>query len=185
MKITAITRFKHGGLWSILKRIDWTQSKLAEMCGFSPYVIGDIINLQRRPTVEQANTIQRVLGDAGEFLDVLSEWPETFAGLKRGFNVEHTEDIPLERLIDHPEILQIPEEFPADYSGLSAALESIPARERKALEKVWLEEKTLKESSDEMGYAGGGERARQLSNKALRLLRHPKRIATILEQDYP
>ena len=107
MKITAITRYKHGELYSILKRIGWTQSELARQTKISICRIGDIINLVTRPTSDQADAIQKAIGTAGEYLDVLSEWPESFDGLKRGYKREQTSEVPMERLIFHPEVLQL------------------------------------------------------------------------------
>ena len=59
MKITAITRYKHGELYAILQRIGWTQSELARQTNLRIGTIGDIINLVKRPTVEQADAIQK------------------------------------------------------------------------------------------------------------------------------
>jgi transcriptional regulator with XRE-family HTH domain len=84
MNITAITRYKHGDLYSVLQRIGWSQKDLARKTGIYAGLIGKIINLVRRPTAEQADAIQKAVGDAGEYIDVLSAWPESFEGLKRG-----------------------------------------------------------------------------------------------------
>jgi len=92
MRITAITKFKHGGLWAALKELGWKQSRLARECGLPPSIIGSIINLQTRPTVKNANTIQRVLGSHGVYFDPTVEWPDVFRGMKTRITVEKTKD---------------------------------------------------------------------------------------------
>ena len=65
MKITAVTKFKHGELYAMLQRVGWKQSDLARNSGLSENRIGEIINLQRRPIQKEADAIQRALGTVG------------------------------------------------------------------------------------------------------------------------
>lgn len=123
MNVTAITRFKQGDLWAILRKLGWTNKKLAEKCGLNQTTIGKVINLQSRPTQKVADAIQRALGEAGEYFDVLAVWPETFKGLGRGFRIEKTQEVPLDRLIDHPEILELPAPEPDQTEEVDLALE--------------------------------------------------------------
>lgn len=177
MKITAITRYKHGELYSILKRIGWTQSELARKTGLHNNTICNIINLINRPTVEQANAIQKAVGTAGEYLDVLSEWPETFEGLGRGYKREQTAEVEMERLIDHPEVLQIaaPE---YDDNNIEEHIESVmsemPKQTQIVLRERFWNGKTLKETSKNINRSI--ERVRVIEFKAMRMLRHPSRL---------
>jgi len=69
MEITAITKFKHGGLFKALRKLGWSQNELARRTGLSPNWIGQIINLHTRPSRQQADAIQKAFGDAGEYLE--------------------------------------------------------------------------------------------------------------------
>ena len=87
MKITALTRYKHGELYAVLKRLGWNQSELSRRSGLAATLVGRIINLQYRPSQKMADAIQKAIGEAGEFFDVLEQWPEDFKGLKKLFDI--------------------------------------------------------------------------------------------------
>jgi len=108
MKITAITRFKHAGLYAALKQLGWSQAELARRTGFSNGYIGNCINMVKRPLINVASKIQTVLGEMGIYIDVRAEWPEVFEGLKHGYHVEQTAEVEMESLEDHPEVLELP-----------------------------------------------------------------------------
>lgn len=181
MKITAITRYKHGELYAMLHRIGWTQVELARQTNLSAYTIGGIINLVKRPTPEQADAIQKALATAGEYLDVLLEWPETFEGLKRGCKHEQTADVELESLIGCREamMLQAPEpEHAAKVArALDEVMDELPERYRDVLTARYLDNKTLKEIGKQLGVSA--PRARQVVADALRKMRHPSRISRL------
>jgi RNA polymerase sigma factor (sigma-70 family) len=185
MKITAITRYKHGELYAILQRIGWNQSELARKTGLSNSVIRDTINLVRRPTAEQADAIQKAIGAAGEYLDVLSEWPETFAGLKRGYKFQQTAEVEMDRLLDHPEALQIAAPEYKDNDELHECLESLISKMPNQIQIVLRERfwngKTHEEIGDEVNVSRG--RVQQIESKALRMLRHPTCIRKLRELD--
>ena len=181
MKITAITRYKHGELYAILKRLGWSQAELARQSGLQNTIIGDVINLLQRPSIKQANAIQMALGKAGEFLDVLAEWPATFAGIKKGYKVEATADIPMDRMLDHPEMLQIA--APEEYSGVSQrcidetideVIGELSENQQIVLRERFWNRKSLEEVGEMLGT--GREGVRQIELKSLRLLRHPSKI---------
>ena len=178
MKITAITKYKHGELYAIIQRIGWTQCELARQTDMSASQIGDIINLVKRPTVKQADAIQKAVGAAGEYLDVLAEWPETFEGLKRGYKREQTAEVELENLIGNREAMMLPAPETEDTSELDSALETVMAdltqRERDVLKDRFWNDLTLKQTGEK--YRVGGQRIRGIEADALRRLRHPKRI---------
>jgi transcriptional regulator with XRE-family HTH domain len=173
MKITAITKYKHGELYAALQRLGWNQSELARRTGFNVSTIGKIINLVKRPSVKQADAIQKVLAEAGEYFDVLADWPEIFKGLKPGFKRVQTAEIEMDSLLDHPEVLQLPapnyEEDP-HAQALPFAMCKLTNRQHFVLqERFWHKRKTediarsLKCSKSNVG---------QIERRALRELRN-------------
>lgn len=186
MKITAITRYKHGELYAILKRLGWSQAELARRTGLRPELIGEIINLARRPSAKQADAIQSALGQAGEYLDVLSEWPEAFVGLQRGYKRVQTEDVEMDRLLDHPEVLQLAapevEETTEIDERLEALIGELPEKEQVVLrERIW-NGNTLNGIGKKIGVSGC--RVRHIADKALRRLQHPSRIQRLAANIY-
>jgi|TARA_R110000868_G_C10690148_1_gene748229 DNA-directed RNA polymerase sigma subunit (sigma70/sigma32) len=181
VKITAVTKFKHGELYAMLQRVGWKQSDLARNSGLSENRIGEIINLQRRPIQKEADAIQRALGTVGEYLDVLSEWPETFVGLKRGYRREQTIDVPMERLLDHPEALQIAApEYQDDEieERVKSVISKLPERNRQILIKRFWENKKLEEISNEIGV--GKQQVHNLEKRSIRMLMHPARARKLM-----
>lgn len=181
MKITAVTKFKHGELYAMLQRVGWKQSDLARNSGLSENRIGEIINLQRRPIQKEADAIQRALGTVGEYLDVLSEWPEMFVGLKRGYRREQTIDVPMERLLDHPEALQIAApEYQDDEieERVKSVISKLPERNRQILIKRFWENKKLEEISNEIGV--GKQQVHNLEKRSIRMLMHPARARKLM-----
>lgn len=136
MKITAITKFKHGSLWAALKQLNWTQSEFARQCDMQPTAIGTIINLQQRPTEKEANTIQRVLGEKGIYFDPTQEWPETFRGLPKRITIEQTKEVTaleLKAAQTYYNQLALPESTEREDEVL-AAMPVLTERERKVIE---------------------------------------------------
>jgi RNA polymerase sigma factor (sigma-70 family) len=182
MKITAITKFKHGELFAILKKLGWSQLELARRAGVDAGAIGKVINLHKRPSKGIATAIQRAIGEAGEYLDVLEQWPETFVGIERGAKHEVTRDIEFESLLECPEAMLIPARDSCDNQELAGvlddALKELTPRDRRVIEMIFYEGKTLQQSGDELSIAR--ERVRQIGCRAIRVLRHPE-IAQKLE----
>jgi RNA polymerase sigma factor (sigma-70 family) len=185
MNITAITRYKHGDLYNLLKQLGWTQAELARRTGMHACTLGGIINLARRPTVDQADRIQRALGEAGVYLDVLSTWPETFAGLKPGYKVEQTADIDMGTLVGCHEALMIAAPEPVDTTDIDAAVEEAVSRldpdHRTVIQRHFMNEETLKEIGDDLHLSPSGVGQRGV--QALRKLRRPEVLGT-LESHY-
>jgi RNA polymerase sigma factor (sigma-70 family) len=98
MKVTAVTRFKHGGLLTALRQANLTGSELARRIKKSPNCISELLNLKARPSEDLANRIQRVLAETGVVIDVLEFWPEDFRPLKRSVVVEETQEIEVDKL---------------------------------------------------------------------------------------
>ena len=173
MKITAITRYKHGELYAILNRLGWTQSELARRAGLDAGRVGEVVNLNKRPSQKTANAIQNALGEAGEYFDVLEQWPETFQGIKKGTTKEETMEVPMECLIGCREAMKLPAPEQQSGDGLDTVMDeclaTLTERERQVIEARFYEYRTL----DEVGgqYRVGRERVRQIEAKALRKLR--------------
>jgi RNA polymerase sigma factor (sigma-70 family) len=183
MKITAITRYKHGELYEILNRVGWTQSELARQTNIRVTQISDIINLVRRPTIEQADAIQAAFGTVGEYLDVLTEWPETFLGIKRGYKRETTAEVPMERLLDHAEVLQIsaPEYEDNDLEErMEYVMSCLPNRSRTVLRERFWNGKTFKQIGKEIKITPS--RVSAIVGIAIRMLRHPMMIRKLRER---
>jgi RNA polymerase sigma factor (sigma-70 family) len=181
MKITAITRYKHAGLYALLNRIGWTQLELSRRANLTIRTVNDIINLVRRPTGEQADAIQSAIGEAGEYLDVLAEWPESFTGLKHGYKHEQTADVEMENILGCSEALRLQYEEPVEDSWLDTAIDEIlgtlTEREALVLRERFYYKKTLDKIAEMIGTQR--ERVRQIEAVALRKLRHPKRISIL------
>lgn len=176
MNIASITRYKHGNIYKLLQKLEWSQLELARRSGLCGSVVGNIINLQRRPNEEQANAIQRAFGEADEYLDVLEEWPDAFR-LERGFKREEVADVPVGNLLYSKEMLALEFESTAApkelVDGIEAAMDDLDVREKKALEG-FMDGRTLKEIGKNIKVSN--ERCRQIQMRALQKLRRPSRI---------
>ena len=149
MKLTAITRFKQGDLWNALRRLGWNQCELAQRSGLKPTTIGGVINLQRRPSERVANAIQFALAEAGEYVDVLTIWPDSFKGLEKGFKIEETREVELLGL-ENAMALMAPEqseEMQERIETLQEAMQELPPRQREIIEEV------MDGESNQAGYA--------------------------------
>ncbi len=178
MRITAITRFKEATIHALLRKLNWSQSELARRSGIHPVTVGEFINLRRKPTQEQANKIQTAFGEAGEFVDVVSLWPESFNGFRESLIIEQTKEVPEHLLLDFMEhersrLLDQPiVDFGEDGIGqdmaekVPYALSLLPQRHQSILKDRVLEELTY----DEIGAKHGvtRERVRQIVLESIR-----------------
>lgn len=179
MKITAITKYKHAGLLALLRKLGWSQTELAVRAGLAVSRINEYVNLRRRPTKQDAEIIQRVCAEAGEYLDVLEQWPELFVGLKAGRHKEETMDVPMERLLECKEAMQLPgptlSYSEEELEDLSQALDMVVHRlnplEESAVRGVYLEGKSISDLAKERGVCG--EAVSYQLESGLRRLRHP------------
>ena len=178
MRITAITRFKHGDLYNALKEAGWTQLELGRKAGVCASTVGIIINMKWRPTEEIANKIQAAFGRAGIVLDVLELWPESFAGIKKSIIIEETRDIEpvqLEGAIKQTPMqlmdLDITKEI------LHDVLQQLTNRERKVLTMRFFEGLTMAEVGKRLKRSGS--LIGRIEAKALRKLRHPARLRAL------
>ena len=177
MRVTAITRFKHAGILELLRRLNWTQTDLAKKSGLSTSVVGNIINLKHRPTAEAAQKIQFAFGEAGCFLDILAEWPETFHGNGNSIIIEQTEDITLLNDSTTPLIndkVEITGETLDLLNIIEMLLKTLSPMEAKVISKRFFGGESPRQIADKLGVW-----PTQITNweaKALRKLRHPTRI---------
>jgi RNA polymerase sigma factor (sigma-70 family) len=174
MKMAAITSSDNDALNQALIRLDWTQSDLARHSKININTIGDIIDLQKLPTEQEANAIQRALGKAGEYIDVLELWPVTFAIPKSGDEKQRGLNIRFESLWDHVEAMQlaIPE---FENEGLEEAVEMVLSKLSKQAHEVlkrrfWKGENRAK-IGDVLGVTP--DRVRQIESRAFNRLKHP------------
>ena len=188
MKIAAITKFKHGGLWEALKKLGWTQSRLADECKISKASIGQICNLTHRPSVNQAELIERILLAAGVDWDSKDEWPETFKGFKTKIKLEQIaelDNLQLEAVQEFYFQRQIdgdPDTLPYDAEALDNALGMVSSEEKLVLEKRFglngSSPLTLKQIGDSLFCTP--ENVRRIESSALRKLRSAK-VLTLLQ----
>lgn len=186
MKITAITKFKHAGIWNALTRLNWSATELATRCQVSVTTITGILNLNRRPSSELADKIQNTLGKAGEYIDVLGGWPESFKGMRSGCSIEQTANVEPETLVGNLEAMMVaaPENCDREqaYNAIDSAIADLPKRHQEVLKYRFYENLTY----DQIGkiFSVTRERTRQIEHAALRKLRHPVRIQKLEEAYY-
>jgi RNA polymerase sigma factor (sigma-70 family) len=180
MKITAITKYKHGELHAALTRLGWSIAELARRCKATHSNVCAVINLKLRPSPKLANKIQMALGKEGIFLDVLEQWPEAFK-IRRRFERIETMDIPMERLIGCREAMMVlaPEQNKEeDWSvSINGILETLTERQRLVIVERFYNSNSLEGVANKLGLTC--ERVRQIEAKALRKLRHPERICDL------
>ena len=163
MEIAGVIKFKHGGLWKALKTLGWSQSELARRSGQTPSQIGDIINMKSRPSVERAICIEIPLGEAGQYVDILSEWPDDFRMKTKG-ELSVYQEISREQL-SGPN----PQEILERKEMVENALERCTWEERALLELRYINGETLQEIADREGCTRSNIGSKV--NKALRKVR--------------
>lgn len=103
MRIAAITKFKEGVIFGLLRQLQWSQSELARRSGVSPTTISKIICLRSKPAAKVAQKIQNAFGAVGVFVDVTSIWPENFVGFEASVSLEQYAEIDPGALLDFRE----------------------------------------------------------------------------------
>jgi transcriptional regulator with XRE-family HTH domain len=184
MKIAAITKFKHGEIFECLQQLGWSQHDLAVRCGTSDCRIGEVVNLKKRPTQRLANSIQLAFGEAGVFMDVLGQWPESFRGLGRGrrpLMMLQVKEIPEGLLLDQQSVFQLAAPNQVDDETkefVESMMSEISPKERGVIERRFFDGLALDEVGKEMGVTR--ERVRQIEGKAIRKMRvHAKKNAML------
>lgn len=189
MKITAVTKFKHGVLFNAMKKLGWSQKRLAKEAGTDMGTIGNICNLKSRPSIKTANAIQNAFGNNGIYIDVTEAWPETFKGFGRTVTIEQTQEVEMLKLEAEQEFSR---RLALNFNGsidserlnvLNKCLETLDEKEKKVINLRFLENsKTLEVIGKEMGCTR--ERIRQLQFSAFRKINRKMKCAEALENTY-
>jgi RNA polymerase sigma factor (sigma-70 family) len=155
-------------------RLGWTRSDLARRSKISVNIIGDIINLKKPPTEPEANAIQRALGKAGEYIDVLEFWSATFAIPKDSDGKQPRLDIRFESLWDHAEAMQLAVPEPEN-EGLEEAVELMLSKLSKRTYEVLKRRFWKGENRTRIGDVLGvtRDRVRQIESRAFNTLKDP------------
>lgn len=155
MKITAITRLKHGEIFETLRTLNWSVKDLAQKSGVSYRTLIDVINLKKKPTAEIANKIQAAFGSAGVYFDVASTWPDVFVGLESGYSIETTCDVDFEKLLNGDDFIRIDDEFRFRDTDkcrrMEIAIGLLQPRQQQILESHAVDGKTFDEIAKELG----------------------------------
>ena len=155
---------KHRLLVRTLKRAGWTQKELAARSGLSENDISAFVLLNRYPTDEKANAIQKAFGEVNIYFDVLEAWPLRY----RSLVTEQFDDECYLSFGDSAEGVELAEIV----SRVHEAVATLTKRQQ-AIIHDWMEGYTYEELAQRFGF--GKERARQLVSRALRQLRYPSR----------
>jgi RNA polymerase sigma factor (sigma-70 family) len=181
MKIAAITRYKQGDIYTALQQLGWTQTRLAQEIGCWPYIVGLIINLKKKPTVELANKIQAVFGEHDIYIDVTKLWPETFQPLTKNLRVQvaEVELLSLEGTTLCLEDNSSPILDNEEREIVEAFLDSLSDREKEIVTMRFFDGLTLNEIGLRLHIST--ERVRQIILKTLRKCRRPRIMSRMTE----
>lgn len=174
MNIAAVTKFKQGDVYAALKRLGWTQSELARRAGINAGQVGDVLNLKHRPSLRVAEAIQVALAEAGEYIDIMTVWPESFPGFTKSVKVEQIRDVGddgirslSERVDSHAALPFYPNDD--DRRELEIALGGLSPKEQRIIQDRFYENKTLRGVGSEINLSA--DRVRQIECVALKKLR--------------
>lgn len=181
MKVTAVTKFKQGDLYNALKKLGWTQTELAKRSGVSQQAIGYALNLRNKPSLSNINRIQKAFAHAGEYLDVLTIWPEDFKGFNKSVTVEQTKEVDLALLgASIPALHDTMKPNLDDARRLiEKSLATLPEREAKIIRQKHFDGKDLSEIAKEEKVCRG--MISIVYNRALRRLRCTTQNKTLRE----
>jgi predicted DNA-binding protein YlxM (UPF0122 family) len=93
MRVAALTRFKHGMLYELLKDLGWSQKKFSIETGIGYQTINNICNMTIRPNEAQMSQIEIALGKAGKLVDMQRLFPPSYIGFKRALRVVQVADV--------------------------------------------------------------------------------------------
>ena len=174
MKISAITKFKVGVIYEALRKLGWSQKKLAKEADIHWFRVYKIINLRRRPTEDEAMALEIALARAGAPVEI--DWPGAFEGLKQSPTLVQTCDISTERLLQSGLQRRLTGPNPLDELLAKEGAEAIEQakgmlREREAaiLDYMYKDDLSLTKAAKKLGIHR--TRVQQIKDKALRKLR--------------
>lgn len=179
MKVAALTRFKQGDLYLILKKLGISQKELSERAGISRTALGLIMNLRRPPTIRLAEKIQATLAKAGENVNVMKLFPEAFIGFKKAPIVEQIQEITPKQLKyyeRHQELMledaapPVPDAVFQDKELLEFALSCLSDRERDVIESTVIRGEPCSVMAAK--WPVGQQRINQIKNRALNKIRY-------------
>ena len=182
MKVTAVTKFKQGDLYNALKKLGWTQTELAKRSGVSKHTIGYALNLRSKPSPFNIDRIQKALAKAGEYLDVLSIWPEDFKGLDKSVTVEQTKEVDIALIGANTPVLHdtMKPNFDDARKLIDETLSELTPKQASYIRETFLNGKTCQEAGKEVGKSS--HNYSMLRNRALRKLRQSPRILRKLQE---
>lgn len=193
MKIAAITRFKHGILFQLLKKHGWSQNELARRCGITPHLIGSAINLHHRPSMKTIDAIQKAFAEVGEYVDVTELFPDAYVGFSQSAAVQHVQfaDLTPQQLEDYSEhqklLLQdaqppLPDTVVNTMEALSAFDEILSPKQKDQVSMKFIDGLTLEEIAKKYGCTAEG--IRHNLNIALgKISKHLNRVAKKVDID--
>ena len=175
MKVVAITRFKQGDMYRAIKQAGWSQAELARQAGITSYLIGEYINMKRRPSESHADLIYVALKKIGIRLNIHEVWPETFKGINSSLICDEIRDVnPSELISDTNQSPQHLIDMDIAREDIDGVLDSLDERQREVILDMYFSNMTRKECGEKHGVSAC--RIYQIEAHALRKLRHPTRV---------
>ncbi len=148
MEVAGVVRFKHGAMWKALKALGWSQTELAQKSGLSITTIGTYINMKTRPSEEIALRIEIAFAEAGQYVDVLGEWPKNFRLMTKG-------EISIYRKFSQEQLTSPdPREVLERKEMAENALARCTAKEQELLRLRYWEDRSMDEIAEKEGCSG-------------------------------
>ena len=165
-------------MYRAIKQAGWSQAELARQAGITPYLIGEYINMKRRPSESHADLIYVALKKIGIRLNIHEVWPETFKGINSSLICEEIRDVnPSELTSDTNQSPQHLIDMDIAREDIDGVLDSLGDREREIILDMYFSNMTRKECGEKHGLSAC--RIDQIQAKALRKLRHPIRVNSL------
>jgi transcriptional regulator with XRE-family HTH domain len=177
-----VTKFKQGYLYNALKKLGWTQAELAKRSGVSQQAIGYALNLRNKPSPSNINRIQKAFANAGEYLDVLTIWPEDFKGFNKSVTVEQTKEVDLALLGASIPALHdtMKPNFDDARKIIDETLSELTPKQASYIRETFLDGKTCQEAGKEVGKTRSNYNMHR--NDVLRKIRANPRLIKKLQE---
>lgn len=182
MKVTAITKFKHGALLDALRRHNLGPCSFAERFGISKTLMCRCVNLVQRPRIDIAAKILAGLAELGEVFSFEELWPDEFKPTGQALTLEQSREIEpqfighyleyeRDRLLTNGSHVKLPED-------VQTAIDSLRKRDRMVLD-MYAKGMTFSEMEKKLGVSRG--RARQRVVESVRKVRRRMNTQKALE----